>query len=71
MFGKNKAKNSHIEGPRTCPTCNVELRETPPGYCPSCGITFVSCPSCNTNFSRDIDICPGCGAENRRPSIGI
>ena len=69
----NKAKKPVKANQEThkCPYCDAEMRQGAFPYCVACSINFVTCPSCNTDFSRDQEYCPECGAENRKPMIGI
>jgi hypothetical protein len=71
MPPRNKTEKSDNKEMSRCPYCDAEIRTVPFQYCPSCAVHFINCPSCNTNYSRDFDNCPECGAETRKPMIGI
>jgi hypothetical protein len=71
MPTKNKAEKSDNKDMHRCPYCDMEIRTASYPYCVGCNVNFINCPSCNTDYSHDLDNCPECGAETRKPMIGI
>lgn len=49
--------------PCFCPYCDEEIEEVSFPYCGVCEVDAFTCPECRKTISKEVELCPECGAK--------